>query len=166
MKAEIKYRIKDANGLSEILMITEINNPIDIKEAINLIKCHYKEQYEKGIVKINEAVDSFEKTNNSKFSDSERTELIDEYYFYDENSIGILSINDLSIDELEKPKRELEEKEANLLRDKLIVKIERLAKKETEVINIRWDIIDSLFEKFNQLDCNSQQEFLNKIKRA
>lgn len=110
MKVKITYRIKDANGLSGFFMITKMKNITDTEEAVNLIKRHYKDHYTRGCLQIN--------LKYPTLTVSKRLELIDEYYFYDENTIRILSINKFSS----------EKKEESLLQDRLLYKLKILAK--------------------------------------
>ena len=101
MKAEIKYKITDANGLSEITMITEMDNALNVNEAILILKKHYKERLDEGKIKIKQQVDAWEKQNNHTIGWEEREQLVRDFYFYDEKTIQIISINDLSYGQLE-----------------------------------------------------------------
>lgn len=128
MKTEIKYQIKDENAtedkLSEITMITEMDNPLNVTEALLILKDHYHQRFMNGGIKIKQQVDAWEKENNSKIEWEEREKLVLEFYGYDKESIKIISINELSFKQLDMIQHEI-------IYERLKTKLEWIAKNKS-----------------------------------
>ncbi len=100
-KSEIKYRIIDHNGLSELTMVAYLKNSLDVNEATDLIKKHYSDILHFGGLDVHEACNSIHSDTKESISTETRTKLIIDFYFYDDSSIEIISINGLHTKDIE-----------------------------------------------------------------
>jgi hypothetical protein len=155
MNAKIKYKIRDANSTflaTEIIMTTQLYNPLNVDEALNVIKKHYKERAIEGQIKINLELDKIkEKDNTISISEDIRKQLFNDFYFYDEETIKIISINDLAYEVLEKIEFEVAER-------RLKEKLESLS---TPTVKTK---VDKLLEEIKLLNYCDTQELISRIK--
>ena len=100
-RSEIKYKIIDHNGLSELTMVAYLKNSLDVNEATELIKKYYNDVAHFGELDVQEACNSIHSETKQFMGKGIREKLLNDFYYYDENSIEIISINGLYTKDIE-----------------------------------------------------------------
>ncbi len=116
LKSEIKYKIINHNGLSYLTIVSYLKNSLDISEAIELIKKYYSDVAYFGGIDLFEACNSICSDTKESMSNETKKKLANDFYYYDENSIEIISINGLYAKDIESIEYKIN---LNIMKDKI-----------------------------------------------
>ena len=116
LKSEIKYKIINHNGLSYLTIVSYLKNSLDVNEATELIKKYYNDVAHFGGLDVQEACNSIHSDTKQFMGKEIREKLINDFYYYDENSIEVISINGLYTKDIESIEYKIT---LNIMKDKI-----------------------------------------------